>query len=60
MSLVQFDEMYEIIMGLMEEEEVFSNIAAPELEVPKKIEQHWWEEAVTEIKVEKEKEEVYV
>jgi hypothetical protein len=60
MSLGQFDEMYEIILSLMEEEEMVSNIKPPEFEAPVEIEHYWWEEAVTEIKMEKEKEELYV
>lgn len=60
MSLVQFDEMYEIILGLMEEEERISNSRPPKFEDPVEVEHHWWEEAVTEIKMEKEKEVLYV
>jgi hypothetical protein len=53
--------MYEIILGLMEEEEGrISKIKPAEFEAPVEVEHHWWEEAVTEIKMEKEKEEVYV
>lgn len=60
MSLVHFDEMYEIILDLMEEEEWISNIRPSEYEAPVEVEHHWWEEAVTDIKMEKEKEELYV
>lgn len=61
MSFAHFDEMYEIILGLMEEEEALLNVGAPNdwmENLPNG--HHWWEEAVTEIKAEKEKEELYV
>ena len=64
MSFAHFDELYEIILDLMEEEAVLNVRLSNELNEPVKhpvtIEHHWWEEAVTEVKIEKEKEELYV
>jgi hypothetical protein len=64
MSFAHFDEIYEIILDLMEEEVMLKARLPVERNEPVRhpvtVEHHWWEEAVTEIKIEKEKEELYV
>nr|WP_295971677.1 hypothetical protein [uncultured Bacillus sp.] len=59
MSFVHFDEMLEIILGLMEIEEMQGTQPNEKIE-PVKHDYLWWEEAVGEIKCEKEEEEIYV
>jgi hypothetical protein len=61
MSLVQFEEMYDICCGMMEEEERLINVR-PTMERLKIMNDcipdsdRWWEAAVREILEEKEKE----
>ncbi|MFB9986308.1 hypothetical protein [Bacillus benzoevorans] len=68
MSFAHFDEIYEIILDLMEVEEVVNVVPPKEWIEPVKHpvkhpvinEHYWWEEAFNETIIEKEKEEVYV
>jgi hypothetical protein len=67
MSLAHFDEIYEIIIGMTEEEEVVMKGRPTNVKVTPKKERipvgyRWWEEAAREIEAEKnkEKEGVYV
>jgi hypothetical protein len=65
MSLVQFEEMYDICCGMMEEEERLINVkpTMERLEIMNDCipdSDRWWEAAVREILEEKESELLYV
>ncbi len=59
MSMAQFDDLYEICCGRMEEEEVLLSSPIPEetpVEVEARVTKKWWEEALKEIELECENE----
>jgi|tagenome__1003787_1003787.scaffolds.fasta_scaffold20262665_1 hypothetical protein len=65
MSLIQFDEMYEICCGMLEGDENLNTVKSviKELDLMKDCipdSNHWWEAAVREILYEKENELFYV
>lgn len=66
MSLAQFDEVYEICCGMLEEEEVLLTPKKPKMEAIELMRDcipesnRWWEAAVKEILKEKESEMFYV